>query len=1177
GHRKVLTDGDIKNIEKLVGNLLVFDQKEEMLRLASEESLNGNTLKLIKELKTTAQSKGLEADSYRFNIKVKNFPRDTLFFDDEDRTNIKEFLSKLEIFTGQASDPELREIIKDEIRNLYKLAGEEVEENFLKVRDKAEKFWRKGDYSLEKDDDFFPNIVKFNIEFNVKEPVASFIGRVQQLKDLHTTLTELTEERKTVVAGLGGVGKSELARKYISEYSKNYDNNIIWINAESYQTLAESFLRLAQDKLKINVIGRDIKSIVEDVYVFFSKRKNLFIFDNTEKLRTQDDGDEGIDKFLPSLPSNANKPYILITSRNQSWGNIKRLSLETFTQAESIEFIKKALKIEDNAQNQGIARLAETLQHFPLALQQAVAYIAVKDEVLRNVGSEFKISDYLKSYEEKTKELLKFQFPEDSDNIYTKTTFITWKVTLDGIKQKENGDKAIEILNIISYFAPENISTNMFLSLIKNQEDLGSAVHLLKQYSMVSSGQEQTTLNIHRLVQQVTRIKLTEQNKAEIIDKAFYLLKENFPYGSDRSEDYQRKQKLLPHLEAFLSHLDDWLARKPEDKQKIETSYLEELLILMAHGYANFGDYRRMKGLLERALKIKEEHFLYGPDHVEIARTLVNLGTAYEGLGNYNEQKGLLERALKIKEKYYGPDHVEFAGTLANLGNAYGALGDYHKQKELLEQALSIFREHYGSNHVEIAITLANLGSAYGDSGNPNKQKELLEQALPIFQEHYGPDHVETVKMLANLGNAYGALGNPNKQKELLEQALPIFQEHYGPDHVRTAKMLVNLGNAYGALGNPNKEKELLEQALEIDEKHYDSDHVEIAKTLVNLGTAYRDSGDYPKQKELLERALPIFQKHYGPDHVRTAKMLVNLGNAYEGLGDYPKQKELLERALPIFQKHYGPDHAHYLDVVNLFQQNRANIELFTQAKRDLQNVEDYIKRGIVVNSKDEYGCTLLHYAAQKGHKEVVEVLLNNKADVNAKTTDKGNTPLHIAVSKGNDEIVKILLQHASKLNVIKDFINAQTTIKGTTALHLAAEKGNLHVVKLLLENGAVVNIKNSAGGTPLQVAEPQSEVGKLLDIIDKLFQAVQDEKEDEVRSLLQEKKQNDGLKAILNARNTDNKTPQEVASINSDIEKLLREKLRVVQSPNQQKEAAHQEGEISAKECLPSTSHRKK
>lgn len=93
------------------------------------------------------------------------------------------------------------------------------------------------------------------------------------------------------ISGLGGVGKSELARKYINEYGDVYDNRIVWIDAESYETLTESFRRLAQDILGIsskNVDGKekDIKSIVEDVYRFFSKGKSLFIFDNAEKRKT---------------------------------------------------------------------------------------------------------------------------------------------------------------------------------------------------------------------------------------------------------------------------------------------------------------------------------------------------------------------------------------------------------------------------------------------------------------------------------------------------------------------------------------------------------------------------------------------------------------------------------------------------------------------------------------------------------------------------------------------------------------------------------------------------------------------------------------------------------------------------------------------------------------------------
>jgi hypothetical protein len=80
--------------------------------------------------------------------------------------------------------------------------------------------------------------------------------------------------------------------------------------------------------------------------------------------------------------------------------------LGTFTEPESIDFIKKALGIKDGSQENEIKSLAETLQHFPLALQQAVAYIKERDIALKNVGLRFEISDYLEGIKRKQKNCL---------------------------------------------------------------------------------------------------------------------------------------------------------------------------------------------------------------------------------------------------------------------------------------------------------------------------------------------------------------------------------------------------------------------------------------------------------------------------------------------------------------------------------------------------------------------------------------------------------------------------------------------------------------------------------------------------------------------------------------------------------------------------------------------------
>ncbi|MDR2978186.1 MAG: tetratricopeptide repeat protein [Rickettsiales bacterium] len=186
-------------------------------------------------------------------------------------------------------------------------------------------------------------------------------------------------------------------------------------------------------------------------------------------------------------------------------------------------------------------------------------------------------------------------------------------------------------LDTIAYIASDNIPVEMFLGLERNREKLGDAIQLLKQYSMIDSGEEQSSVNIHRLVQQVTRIELEKQGKEKVVKKTFELLKESFPYGSDKLEDYAKKRQLLPHLEVFLSHIDDCLEKEPLEsleKQTIEKYYLMDLLIWMNNGYYDLGNPRRQKELLERALAIQEKH--YGPGHFEVAITLANLGNALE-------------------------------------------------------------------------------------------------------------------------------------------------------------------------------------------------------------------------------------------------------------------------------------------------------------------------------------------------------------------------------------------------------------------------------------------------------------------------------------------------------------------------------------------------------------------
>lgn len=107
-------------------------------------------------------------------------------------------------------------------------------------------------------------------------------------------------------------------------------------------------------------------------------------------------------------------------------------------------------------------------------------------------------------------------------------------------------------------------------------------------------------------------------------------------------------------------------------------------------------------------------------------------------------------------------------------------------------------------------------------------------------------------------------------------------------------------------------------------------------------------------------------------------------------------------------------------------------------------------------------GFTPLICAAENGHREIVEFLLTNKADISA-TSANGWTALHAAAYFGHKDVVEVLLSHKAKINA-KD-------LDGNTPLHLASGGRHKDIVELLLANKADVNAKDVRGETPLHLA----------------------------------------------------------------------------------------------------------
>ena len=149
-------------------------------------------------------------------------------------------------------------------------------------------------------------------------------------------------------------------------------------------------------------------------------------------------------------------------------------------------------------------------------------------------------------------------------------------------------------------------------------------------------------------------------------------------------------------------------------------------------------------------------------------------------------------------------------------------------------------------------------------------------------------------------------------------------------------------------------------------------------------------------------------------------------------------------------------------------------------------------------------GVTPLHYAAERGHKAIAELLLTSGARIDARDT-YGNA-LELAVFYSHRDVAELLLAKGARLDIftasglgkideMERFLRADKTLidatdfEGKTALHWAAQTGQKAAAELLLTKGANAGRKKgrlghwSSAETPLHYAASQGrkEIAELL------------------------------------------------------------------------------------------------
>ena len=130
----------------------------------------------------------------------------------------------------------------------------------------------------------------------------------------------------------------------------------------------------------------------------------------------------------------------------------------------------------------------------------------------------------------------------------------------------------------------------------------------------------------------------------------------------------------------------------------------------------------------------------------------------------------------------------------------------------------------------------------------------------------------------------------------------------------------------------------------------------------------------------------------------------------------------------------------------------------------NIDEVQWQLDAGVDVNEESSKGLTPLHYAASAGHNDIVELLIERGANVNATDSGKGATPLDYAHWRDHEEVIETLNAH----NAQREYEKGGKGIGQSSLIHDAALDGDIDEVQRQLDAGVDPNLKSSKGATPL-------------------------------------------------------------------------------------------------------------
>ncbi len=656
---------------------------------------------------------------------------------------------------------------------------------------------------LSEEDAVYRNARRLKLTDHMVWPRPNFLGRDAELEEI---AQRLPQEGTLFLRGMGGIGKSEIAKSYAAKYHDRYDS-VVFLGYEG-----SIFDLVSGDGIRIeNLPPRDLNSETEEQF-FDRKMEALRRIVSERTLLILDNYDVDGDPHFADLANT--EAHLLVTTRNEHEDypvmNVGPIADFDTVRSLFVSSWGKTPKPEDLPVIDGMIRLVGCHTF-------AVELIARQMKASHRTPAQMNALLQTGGLQTNLKEKVKREGSEVQGSAYE---YISRLFAFSGLSE-ESG----QILRWMAMVPYTGIDAGLFCDIC--QLDSFDAINDLVAHSWLQLDEDTDVLSMHPVISDVVREQLhpcVENGKTYIAG----LWRE---VGSLWFNNLEERVRLWPLYAKIIRDYYD-----PIPELWTEFSYLENNAWICAR-------YALSIELGHRFLTYTKAHF--PEDHEKIGIAANYLGGCYHNSGDdihaepYYEE-GLENQKRAIREDSEPAQWDQLANAYQKVGRCAYLAGDFEKAKNCFEESIRIGSEKFGKKGY-FCNAFLEMGCMYLKMEDYENALKYLEESQRLYVAKSGPDNPNSAAALMNIGKCWMRLSDYTGAKHALDESLRLNIRFNGNQSRQTFWSKEALGDLALLEGKPDEARRIYEE-IEVEMEQcfgeQNPDLLALREKLKNIGIA---------------------------------------------------------------------------------------------------------------------------------------------------------------------------------------------------------------------------------------------------------------------------------------------------------------------------------------------------